>query len=117
MGLQVRSQAHSWPRQATLGAVLQPVGPALSPPRPPPRLLCAVIYFPWLNRGTNFSPEEREQLRLEGLLPTVVESLDLQAERWGRRRCSLLSRMGAARGVRPVLCCCTPVVVQEGHSS
>lgn len=40
----------------------------------------AVIWAAWLNRGTNFSREEREALRLEGLLPPVVESLDLQAE-------------------------------------
>jgi hypothetical protein len=51
--------------------------------------VCPVVYFPWLNRGTNFSMEERQQLRLEGLLPPVVESLDLQAERWGQRRCLL----------------------------
>lgn len=42
---------------------------------PPP----AVTWVPWLNRGTNFSLAEREELRLEGLLPPVVESLDLQA--------------------------------------
>jgi hypothetical protein len=40
-----------------------------------------VICVPWLNRGTNFSEEERQQLRLEGLLPPVVEDLELQAER------------------------------------
>ncbi|EFN55561.1 hypothetical protein CHLNCDRAFT_35453 [Chlorella variabilis] len=40
-----------------------------------------VIWVSWLNRGTNFSHEERQELRLEGLLPPVVESLDLQAER------------------------------------
>jgi hypothetical protein len=40
-----------------------------------------VIWAPWLNRGTNFSHEERAALRLEGLLPPVVESLELQAER------------------------------------
>ncbi len=41
--------------------------------------LCAVMWVSWLNRGTNFSLEERDELRLEGLLPPVVESLDLQA--------------------------------------
>lgn len=40
-----------------------------------------VIWTAWINRGTNFSLEERSKLRLEGLLPPVVESLDLQAER------------------------------------
>ncbi|KAL4430559.1 hypothetical protein ABPG77_005799 [Micractinium sp. CCAP 211/92] len=40
-----------------------------------------VMWVSWLNRGTNFSLEERDELRLEGLLPPVVESLDLQAER------------------------------------
>ena len=35
----------------------------------------------WLNRGTNFSLEERKQKNLEGLLPPAVESLSLQAER------------------------------------
>ncbi|KAL4436957.1 hypothetical protein ABPG75_004096 [Micractinium tetrahymenae] len=40
-----------------------------------------VIWVSWLNRGTNFSLVEREELRLEGLLPPVVESLDLQANR------------------------------------
>lgn len=56
-------------------------------PRPPHRPwrhpwlpISAVIWAAWLNRGTNFSREEREALRLEGLLPPVVESLDLQAE-------------------------------------
>lgn len=38
-----------------------------------------MIWVSWLNRGTNFSLVEREELRLEGLLPPVVESLDLQA--------------------------------------
>lgn len=35
----------------------------------------------WLNRGTNFSSAEREELRLEGLLPPVIESLELQVRR------------------------------------
>ena len=38
----------------------------------------AVIWASWLNRGTNFGREEREHLRIEGLLPPVVESLELQ---------------------------------------
>ena len=41
----------------------------------------AVLWASWLNRGTNFGREEREQLRIEGLLPPVVESLELQARR------------------------------------
>ncbi|PRW33894.1 NADP-dependent malate dehydrogenase [Chlorella sorokiniana] len=40
-----------------------------------------VIWASWLNRGTNFGREEREHLHIEGLLPPVVESLELQAER------------------------------------
>lgn len=40
-----------------------------------------VLWASWLNRGTNFSLIEREELRLEGLLPPVVESLALQADR------------------------------------
>lgn len=35
----------------------------------------------WLNKGTNFTMEERQKLKLEGLLPPNYESLDLQAER------------------------------------
>ncbi|MEO3867670.1 NAD-dependent malic enzyme [Nonomuraea sp. B12E4] len=41
----------------------------------------AVLNEPLLNKGTAFSPEERAELGLEGLLPPVVESLDEQVRR------------------------------------
>ncbi|BDA50170.1 NADP-dependent malic enzyme [Coccomyxa sp. Obi] len=40
-----------------------------------------LIWNPFLNRGTNFTPEERRRKRLEGLLPPAVEPIELQAER------------------------------------
>ncbi|TKK85793.1 NAD-dependent malic enzyme [Herbidospora galbida] len=36
---------------------------------------------PLLNKGTAFTPEEREELLLDGLLPPVTESLDQQVHR------------------------------------
>ncbi|MFI7129395.1 NAD-dependent malic enzyme [Nonomuraea sp. NPDC050153] len=41
----------------------------------------AVLHEPLLNKDTAFSPEERAELGLEGLLPTAVESLDEQVRR------------------------------------
>ena len=41
----------------------------------------AVLQEPLLNKGTAFSPRERAELGLEGLLPPVVESLDEQVRR------------------------------------
>ncbi|MGI9605095.1 MAG: NAD-dependent malic enzyme [Acidimicrobiales bacterium] len=38
----------------------------------------ALIETPILNKGTAFSPDERQQLGLEGLLPSSVESLEEQ---------------------------------------
>mmetsp|Transcript_11384 Transcript_11384/g.22267 ORF Transcript_11384/g.22267 Transcript_11384/m.22267 type:complete len:603 (+) Transcript_11384:224-2032(+) len=36
---------------------------------------------PHFNKGTSFTAEERKQYGLEGLVPSVVESIDLQAKR------------------------------------
>lgn len=41
----------------------------------------SVLWNSWLNKGTNFSREERKYRNMEGLLPPVEESLELQAER------------------------------------
>jgi malate dehydrogenase (oxaloacetate-decarboxylating)(NADP+) len=41
----------------------------------------ALLNDPGRNKGTSFSPEERRQYGLEGLLPHAVESLDRQVER------------------------------------
>ncbi|MEV7014143.1 NAD-dependent malic enzyme [Streptosporangium sp. NPDC051022] len=41
----------------------------------------AVLREPLLNKGTAFSPQERTELGLEGLLPPVVETLDDQVRR------------------------------------
>ncbi|WP_433515795.1 NAD-dependent malic enzyme [Nonomuraea sp. CA-143628] len=41
----------------------------------------AVLREPLLNKGTAFSPQERADLGLEGLLPPVVETLDEQVSR------------------------------------
>jgi len=41
----------------------------------------SLAWNPVLNRGTNFSQDERESKNLRGLLPPRVESLELQAER------------------------------------
>ena len=41
----------------------------------------ALLDDPGRNKGTAFSPEERRQYGLEGLLPHAVESLDRQVER------------------------------------
>ncbi len=40
-----------------------------------------LLRHPGLNKGTAFSPEERQQLGLEGLLPAQLETLELQVER------------------------------------
>ncbi|CAL5222208.1 g4539 [Coccomyxa viridis] len=40
-----------------------------------------IVWIPFLNRGTNFTPEERRRKRLEGLVPPAVEPIELQAER------------------------------------
>lgn len=89
----------------------------------------AVLWASWLNRGTNFGREEREQLHIEGLLPPVVESLELQVNtilfqskgkgacantavctccyRYGPRRCTVgatASITGPAAAVVPAKC-------------
>ena len=40
-----------------------------------------VLNNPNLNKGTAFSPKEREDLGLVGLLPDGIETLDRQVER------------------------------------
>lgn len=40
-----------------------------------------VLFNPVLNKGTNFTKQEREEKHLQGLVPPVYESLELQAER------------------------------------
>lgn len=70
--------------------------PAAPCPNLPVLLLCcAVIWASWLNRGTNFAQEEREQLRIEGLLPPVFESMDLQVSGWAKLRVGLCWREDA----------------------
>ncbi len=41
----------------------------------------ALLRDPALNKGTNFSPEERKTLGIEGLLPFQSKSIDQQADR------------------------------------
>lgn len=41
----------------------------------------ALLRLPLTNKGTAFSPEERRELRLEGLLPPAVNTLEQQVER------------------------------------
>jgi malate dehydrogenase (oxaloacetate-decarboxylating) len=41
----------------------------------------ALLSDPMLNRGTAFTPEEREELNLVGLLPSAVTTLDEQVKR------------------------------------
>lgn len=40
-----------------------------------------LLYNRYLNKGTAFSAEERQRYRLDGLLPTVVETLEVQLDR------------------------------------
>ncbi|MEV1178470.1 NAD-dependent malic enzyme [Nonomuraea sp. NPDC049784] len=57
----------------------------------------AVLREPLLNKGTAFSPEERAELGLDGLLPPVVETLDEQVRRmyvqYGRQPTNLLKNV------------------------
>jgi Malic enzyme, N-terminal domain len=41
----------------------------------------ALLSNAWLNHGTGFTPEQRRQYKLEGLLPPNCETLQLQSER------------------------------------
>jgi malate dehydrogenase (oxaloacetate-decarboxylating)(NADP+) len=41
----------------------------------------AVMNDPWMNKGTAFTTGDRARLGLEGLLPTGVETLDVQVQR------------------------------------
>ena len=54
----------------------------LTPAQTAPALTgTTLLQNPSLNRGTAFSPQERQELCLDGLLPPVVESLDEQVAR------------------------------------
>ncbi|MBT8077554.1 MAG: NAD-dependent malic enzyme [Gammaproteobacteria bacterium] len=45
------------------------------------RRATSLLRFPLYNKGTGFTPEERERFRLDGLLPSQHNSIDVQAER------------------------------------
>jgi malate dehydrogenase (oxaloacetate-decarboxylating)(NADP+) len=40
-----------------------------------------ILNDPWLNKGTSFTPEEREALGLEGLLPPFIADMEEQVQR------------------------------------
>lgn len=48
----------------------------------------ALLGTPLLNKGTAFSPEERQALHLQGLLPSQVETIQQQAERAYQQFCA-----------------------------
>jgi hypothetical protein len=54
---------------------------------------------PILNKGTAFTPDERSQLGLHGLLPPQVESLDQQVVASGARRVTDGMMLAAARAL------------------
>ena len=87
----------------------------------------AVLWASWLNRGTNFGREEREQLHIEGLLPPVVESLELQVIqlRFDQSVLVLRSMAAAVRLPLPLrppplhrwrYCCCRSCKMQPTRS-
>ncbi|MGW4958873.1 NAD-dependent malic enzyme [Nonomuraea sp. NPDC004186] len=57
----------------------------------------AVLREPLLNKGTAFSPQERAELGLQGLLPPAVETLEEQVRRtyvqYGRQQTNLLKNV------------------------
>ena len=40
-----------------------------------------IIYLPYYNKGTGFSAEERDKLKLRGLLPARIETIEEQTAR------------------------------------
>lgn len=62
-----------------------PNQPAEPPPEPPVRFTAlrgaALLAQPALNKDTAFSPDERRELELEGLLPAAVETIEQQVRR------------------------------------
>jgi len=63
----------------------------------------ALLADPTLNKDTAFSPEERRELDLEGLLPAAVETLELQVRRvWDgfQRQSDALARFGYVSALR-----------------
>jgi malate dehydrogenase (oxaloacetate-decarboxylating) len=63
----------------------------------------ALLADPTLNKDTAFSPEERRELDLEGLLPAAVETLELQVRRvWDgfQRQSDAMARFGYLSALR-----------------
>ena len=52
-----------------------------------------ILRNPFLNKGTGFSKEEREELGLVGLLPSHVQTIEEQAERVYEQYSSKTSRL------------------------
>jgi malate dehydrogenase (oxaloacetate-decarboxylating) len=63
----------------------------------------ALLADPTLNKDTAFSPEERRELDLEGLLPAAVETLEMQVRRvWDgfQRQSDAMARFGYLSALR-----------------
>ncbi|MFS7942445.1 putative malate dehydrogenase (decarboxylating) [Helianthus anomalus] len=43
-----------------------------------------IIHNPWYNKGTAFSMTERDRLQLRGLLPTNVQTVEQQIDRFSK---------------------------------